>query len=86
VRKLLYVNTEAEKGKRVELGPGWSFRTHREEFNERREEILSAIERQLKSFRFLLLKCLTNEKKLDLKQQLCTKFRTFPKYQSVLKT
>ena len=43
--------TEAEKGKRVEIWRGWSYaKAHREEFNERKEEILSAVERQLNSF------------------------------------
>ncbi|MFD2527514.1 hypothetical protein ACFSQD_16945 [Flavihumibacter stibioxidans] len=43
---------EAEQGRRVEIWHGWSYaRTHREEFNDRKEEILSAVEEQLKSFR-----------------------------------
>ncbi|MDF7820727.1 hypothetical protein P1X15_24105 [Runella sp. MFBS21] len=43
---------EAEQGRRVEIWHGWSYaRTHREEFNERKDEILSAVEEQLKSFR-----------------------------------
>lgn len=43
---------EAEQGRRVEIWHGWSYaRTHREEFNERKGEILSAVEEQLKSFR-----------------------------------
>lgn len=47
--------TEAEKGKRVEIWHGWSYaRTHREEFNMRKEEILNAVERQLKSFRVFI--------------------------------
>jgi hypothetical protein len=47
--------TEAEKGKRVEIWHGWSYaRTHREEFKERMEEILSAVERQLTSFRVFI--------------------------------
>ena len=42
---------EAKKGKRVEIWHGWSYaRTHREEFNARKEEILNAVENQLKSF------------------------------------
>jgi hypothetical protein len=46
---------EAEKGKRVEIWHGWSYaRTHREEFNERKEEILSAVESQLISFRIFI--------------------------------
>jgi len=44
--------SEAEKGKRVEIWHGWSYaRTHREEFKERKEEILNAVEEQLNSFR-----------------------------------
>lgn len=44
--------SEAEQGRRVEIWHGWSYaRTHREEFNKRREEILIAVEEQLKSFR-----------------------------------
>lgn len=47
--------TEAERGKRVEIWHGWSYaRTHRDEFNERKEEILSAVENQLKSFRVFI--------------------------------
>lgn len=47
--------TEAEKGNRVEIWHGWSYaKKHHEEFNERREEILSAVERQLKSFRVFI--------------------------------
>ena len=43
---------EAERGKRVEIWHGWSYaREHRDEFNERKEEILNAVEKQLKSFR-----------------------------------
>ncbi|MFD2524353.1 hypothetical protein ACFSQD_00910 [Flavihumibacter stibioxidans] len=43
---------EAVKGKRVEIWHGWSYaRTHREEFTARKEEILNAVEEQLKSFR-----------------------------------
>lgn len=43
---------EAEQGRRVEIWHGWSYaRTHREEFDERKEEILNAVEEQLKSFR-----------------------------------
>ena len=43
---------EAEQGRRVEIWHGWSYaRTHREEFNERKEEILKAVDEQLKSFR-----------------------------------
>lgn len=43
---------DAEKGKRTEIWHGWSYaRTHQEEFAERREEILSAVEEQLTSFR-----------------------------------
>lgn len=46
---------EAEKGKRVEIWHGWSYaRTHREEFTERKEEILNAVEEQLKSFRVFI--------------------------------
>ncbi|NJO25280.1 MAG: hypothetical protein HC867_05105 [Bacteroidia bacterium] len=46
---------EAEQGRRVEIWHGWSYaRTHREEFNERKEEILNAIENQLKSFRVFI--------------------------------
>ena len=42
----------AEQGRRVEIWHGWSYaRTHREEFNERKEEILNAVENQLKSFK-----------------------------------
>lgn len=44
--------SEAEQGRRVAIWQGWSYaRTHREEFNERKEEILSAVEEQLKSYR-----------------------------------
>ncbi|MBN3584468.1 hypothetical protein JYB64_18900 [Algoriphagus aestuarii] len=44
--------SEAEQGKRVEIWHGWSYaRTHREEFNERKEEILNAVDEQLKSYR-----------------------------------
>lgn len=44
--------SKAEQGKRVEIWHGWSYaRTHRDEFNERKEEILRAVEEQLKSFR-----------------------------------
>jgi hypothetical protein len=47
--------TEAEKGKRVEIWHGWSYaRTHRDEFNSRKEEILCAVERQLSSFRVFI--------------------------------
>jgi len=47
--------TEAEEGKRVEIWHGWSYaRTHREEFNERKEEILNAVDKQLKSFRVFI--------------------------------
>lgn len=43
---------EAEQGRRVEIWHGWSYaRTHRNEFNDRKEEILNAVENQLKSFR-----------------------------------
>lgn len=43
---------KAELGKRVEIWHGWSYaREHRDEFNERKEEILNAVEKQLKSFR-----------------------------------
>jgi hypothetical protein len=43
---------EAENGKRKEIWHGWSYaREHRDEFNERKEEILKAVENQLKSFR-----------------------------------
>ena len=42
----------AEKGERQEIWHGWSYaRTHQEEFNERKEEIVKAINNQLKSFR-----------------------------------
>ena len=44
--------SEAVKGKRAEIWHGWSYaKTHREEFHERKEEILNAVEEQLKSFR-----------------------------------
>jgi hypothetical protein len=47
--------TAAEKGKREEIWHGWSYaRTHRAEFNNRKEEILSEVERQLKSFRVFI--------------------------------
>ena len=43
---------EAENGKRKEIWHGWSYaREHREEFNERKGEILNAVENQLKSFK-----------------------------------
>ena len=46
---------EAEEGKREEIWHGWSYaRTHRDEFNQRKEEILSAVEKQLKSFRVFI--------------------------------
>lgn len=46
---------EAEQGKRVEIWHGWSYaREHRDEFNERKEEILNAVERQLKSYRIFV--------------------------------
>ncbi|WP_051590693.1 hypothetical protein [Flavobacterium daejeonense] len=48
---------EAKEGKRVEIWHGWSYaRAHREEFNERKEEILNAVEEQLKSFRIFVVK------------------------------
>lgn len=44
--------SEAERGKRKEIWHGWSYaREHRDEFNERKEEILKAVGEQLKSFR-----------------------------------
>lgn len=47
--------SDAEQGRRVEIWHGWSYaRTHREEFNERKEENLSSVERQLKSFRVFI--------------------------------
>lgn len=47
--------SEAEQGKRVEIWHGWSYaRTHREEFNTRKEEILKAVEVQLKSYRVFI--------------------------------
>ncbi|MBK8506073.1 MAG: hypothetical protein IPL46_30080 [Saprospiraceae bacterium] len=47
--------SKAEQGKRVEIWHGWSYaRTHREEFNERKEEILNSVEVQLKSFRIFV--------------------------------
>ena len=43
---------EAEQGKRIEIWHGWSYaRTHRDEFNQRKEKILNAVQEQLKSFR-----------------------------------
>lgn len=43
---------DAEQGRRIEIWHGWSYaRTHREEFNDRKEEILIAVEKQLTSFR-----------------------------------
>ncbi len=43
---------EAEQGKRVEIWHGWSYaREHRDEFNKRKEEILDAVDKQLKSFK-----------------------------------
>lgn len=46
---------EAEQGRRVEIWHGWSYaRTHREEFNDRKEEILNCVEEQLKSFRVFI--------------------------------
>jgi hypothetical protein len=48
---------EAEQGKRVEIWHGWSYaRTHRDEFNKRKDEILKAVEEQLKSFRVFVAK------------------------------
>ncbi|MBK8503741.1 MAG: hypothetical protein IPL46_16930 [Saprospiraceae bacterium] len=39
----------------MEIWHGWLYtRTHREEFNERKEEILNAVEVQLKSFRVFI--------------------------------
>lgn len=50
---------DAEQGKRVEIWHGWSYaRTHREEFTERKEEILNAVEEQLKSFRVFVAQIL----------------------------
>lgn len=47
--------SEAEQGNRVEIWHGWSYaRAHREEFNERQEKILKAVEEQLKSFRVFI--------------------------------
>lgn len=47
--------SEAEQGRRVEIWHGWSYaKAHREEFNERKEEILNAVEKQLKSFRVFI--------------------------------
>lgn len=48
---------EAEQGKRIEIWPGWSYaRTHRDEFNDRKEEILNAVERQLTSYKVFVAK------------------------------
>ncbi len=48
---------EAEKGKRIEIWHGWSYaREHRDEFNDRKEEILNAVERQLKSYKVFVAK------------------------------
>ena len=53
----VFVVEEAENGKRKEIWHGWSYaRAHREEFNERKEEILNAVESQLKSFRVFVAK------------------------------
>ena len=47
--------SEAEKGNRKEIWHGWSYaREHRDEFNERKEEILKAVGEQLKSFRVFI--------------------------------
>jgi hypothetical protein len=48
---------EAEQGKRIEIWPGWSYaRKHRDEFNDRKEEILNAVERQLTSYKVFVAK------------------------------
>lgn len=48
---------DAEQGRRTEIWHGWSYaRTHREEFTERKEEILNAVEVQLTSFRVFVAK------------------------------
>jgi hypothetical protein len=45
----------AEKGERQEIWHGWSYaRTHQEEFNERKEEILTALDKQLRSLRLFV--------------------------------
>lgn len=42
----------AEQGEREEIWHGWSYaKTHQEEFNERKEEILKAVDEQLKAFK-----------------------------------
>jgi hypothetical protein len=44
--------TAAKQGERQEIWHGWKYaRTHQEEFNERKGEILRAVDEQLKSFR-----------------------------------
>jgi hypothetical protein len=46
---------EAQQGKRVEIWHGWSYaREHRDEFNARKEEILNAVEKQLKAYRIFV--------------------------------
>lgn len=51
---ILSVNA-AEQGVRDEIWHGWTYaKTHREEFNERKEEILKAVDEQLKSFRIFV--------------------------------
>jgi len=48
---VLNVNA-AKQGNREEIWHGWTYaKTHREEFDERKQEILNAVEEQLKSFR-----------------------------------
>jgi len=48
---------EAENGKRIEIWHGWSYaREHRDEFNDRKEEILNAVEGQLKSYKVFVAK------------------------------
>jgi len=47
----------AEKGERDEIWHGWQYaRTHREEFIERKEEILKSVDEHLKSYRIFIAK------------------------------
>ena len=47
--------SSAEKGEREEIWHGWKYaKTHQEEFNKRKEEILRAVDEQLKSFRIFV--------------------------------
>lgn len=45
----------ANKGERLEIWPGWQYaKENRNEFNEKKEAILEAVEKQLKSYRIFI--------------------------------